>query len=117
MNKRGQHGSVRAWLWQWKHLFKVKWIQPSHINYLEMKMILLTLLWKARSCSGIGKRWLHLEDSMVCLYILSKGRTSSRLLQPLCNKIGALQLFLGVMVLHAHVPSLENPTDAASRAS
>ena len=117
MNKRGQHGSVRAWWWQWKHLFKVKWIHPAHINYLEMKMILLTLLWKARSCSGIGKRWLHLEDSMVCLYILSKGRTSSRLLQPLCNKIGALQLFLGSMVLHAHVPSLENPTDAASRAS
>lgn len=90
-------------------------MDPSHINFLEMKMILLTLLWKARSPSSINKRWLHLEDSMVCLYILSKGRTSSRLLQPLCNKIGALQIFLGVTVLHGHVASLENPTDAGSR--
>ena len=115
MSKRGSHGSLRAWWWQWKHLFKVRWVDPSHINFLEMKMILLTLLWKARSPSSINKRWLHLEDSRVCLYILSKGRTSSRLLQPLCNKIGALQTFLGVTVLHGHVASLENPTDAGSR--
>ena len=115
MSKKGSHGSLRAWWWEWKHLFKVRWSDHSHINYLEMKMILLTILWKARSPSSVNKRWLHLEDSMVCLYILSKGRTSSRLLQPLCNKIGAVQLFLGVTLLHGHVASLENPTDAGSR--
>ena len=42
MNKKGSHGSMRAFWWQWKHLFKVRWVNPSHINYLEMKMILLT---------------------------------------------------------------------------
>ena len=115
-HKVPHHGSVRCWWWQWKHLFKVKWQTHSHINFLEMKMILNTLLWKARGPQKVGKRWLHLEDSMVCLYILSKGRTSSRLLQPICNQIGALHLGLGVMVLYAHVPSEENPTDAASRA-
>lgn len=78
-------------------------------------MILNTLLWKARDPRKVNKRWLHLEDSMVCLLILSKGRTSSRLLQPLCNKIGALQMALGVTVIHGHVPSEENPTDEASR--
>ena len=56
-------------------------------------MILLTLLWKLRDVSRLNKRWLHLEDSMVCLYILAKGRTSNRLLQPLSKRIGALQLF------------------------
>ena len=79
-------------------------------------MILLTLLWKLRDVSRLNKRWLHLEDSMVCLYILAKGRTSSRLLQPLSKRIGALQLFTGVSVLHGHVTSLENPTDSGSRA-
>lgn len=113
--KTGAHGSVRAWWWQWRHLFKISWLHPAHINWLEMKMILLTLLWKARSPSKINKKWLHVEDSMVCLYILSKGRTSSRVLQPLCNRIGSVQLALGVTLLHAHVGSLENPTDAASR--
>ena len=115
MGKKGSHGSMRAWWWQWKHLFSVKWINPHHINFLEMKMILLTLLWKGRNPDNCNKRWFHLEDSMVCLYILSKGRTSSHLLQPLVNKIGAVQLFLGCTVLHGHVGSLENPTDAASR--
>ena len=115
MGKTGSHGSVRAFWWQWKHLFKVRWVDPAHINFLEMKMILLTLLWKARNPLNHNKRWLHLEDSMVCLYILSKGRTSSHLLQPLANKVGALQLAVGCTVLHGHVGSLENPTDAASR--
>ena len=113
--KAPSHGSVRSWWWQWKHLFKVRWNHESHINYLEMKMILNSLLWKGRDPLKVGLRWLHLEDSMVCLYILSKGRTSSRLLQPLCNKVDALQLGLGCSVLHGHVASDENPTDAASR--
>ena len=113
--RQPSHGSVRAWWWQWKQLFRVRWIQPSHINYLEMKMILNTLLWKARDPDCVDSRWLHVEDSMVCLYILSKGRTSSRMLQPLCNRIGALQLGLGSTVLHAHVGSAENPTDRGSR--
>lgn len=81
-------------------------------------MILLTLLWKARNPSKdskVNKKWLHVADSIVCLYILSKGHTSSRVLQPLCNRIGSIQLALGVTLLHAHVGSLENPTDAASR--
>jgi len=116
MSKKGSHGSMRAWWWQWKHLFKCKWVNPAHINYLEMKMILLTFLWRCRNPNSVGKRWLHLEDSMVCLYILTKGRTSNRLLQPLCSKISAVQLFMGATALHGHVTSLENPTDAASRA-
>ena len=115
-NKPAAHASARAWWWQWKHLFKVRWLFKSHINYLEMKMILNTLLWKARDPSKVGKRWLHLEDSMVCLFILSKGRTSSDLLQPLANQIGAVQLAMNATLLHAHVPSEENPTDEASRA-
>lgn len=113
--KSTSHGSARAWWWQWKHLFKTKWLFKSHINYLEMKMILMAILWKCRSPSAVNKRWLHLEDSMVCLYILSKGRTSSHLLQPLVQQLGAVQIAMGSTLLHAHVTSSENPTDAASR--
>ena len=115
LGKGSGHASVRAFWWQWKNLFSVKWISPQHINFLEMKMILLTLLWKCRNPRAVGRRWLHLEDSMVCLYILSKGRTSSHLLQPLTNQIGALQLAMGATLAHAHVGSAENPTDRASR--
>lgn len=109
------HCSVRALWWQWKNLFKTRWVHPSHINFLEMKMIVQALLWKVRYPSSLRKRWLHLEDSMVCLFILAKGRTSSKLLQPLCSQIGAIQLAAGSVLLNAHVSSTENPTDAASR--
>ena len=109
------HASVRALWWQWKQLFNVKWRNCAHINFLEMKMVLLTLLWKCRAPSAVKRRWLHLEDSMVSLLILCKGRTSSKLLQPLTNKIGAIQLAMGSFLLHGHVGSDENPTDAASR--
>ena len=114
-HKPPNHASVRSWWWQWKGLFSLHWKQPSHINYLEMKMILHTLLWKCRDPQVVNRRWLHLEDSMVCLLILTKGRTSSNLLQPLCNKIGAIQLAMGAYLLHAHVGSDENPSDEASR--
>ena len=114
-NKTPAHASVKALWWQWKQLFNVKLNSQSHINFLEMKMILNTLLWKARFPSKINKRWLHLEDSMVCLFFSTKGRTSSVMLQPICNKIGALQLAMGSILLHEHVTSCENPIDAASR--
>ena len=78
-------------------------------------MILFSLLWKCRNPNSVCKRWLHLEDSLVSLLVLSKGRTSSALLQPLCNKIGALQLAMGSYLLHGHVASEENPTDEGSR--
>lgn len=114
-HKSPTHASVRAWWWQWKQLFTVRWKGHNHINYLEMKMILHSLLWRCRDPKSVNKRWVHLEDSMVCLLILTKGRTSSRLLQPLTSKIGALQLAMGAVLLHAHVGSDENPTDAGSR--
>ena len=50
------HCSVRAWWWQWKHLFKTKWAHHSHINLLEMKMILQAILWKARKVSSLGRQ-------------------------------------------------------------
>ena len=87
----------------------------NHINYLEMRMVLQAIKWRARSKNAIGSRWLHLADSMVCNYVLSKGRTSSVMLQPLTREIAAHVLALNGLQLNGHVDSIENPTDAASR--
>lgn len=88
----------------------------THINSLEMRMILQTIKWRARSGEAFNTHWLHLGDSMVCNYILSKGRTSSALLQPLTREIAAHLLALNSHQLQGHVDSIETPTDAASRA-
>ncbi len=102
--------------WDWKILFSSKRKFSDHINSLEMRMILQAAHWRCRGTEHFNTRWLHLADSMVCNYILSKGRTSSKLLQPLVRKLAAVQLTLNALELHGHVDSAENPTDAASRA-
>ena len=113
---KGQaHASAQADWWDWKILFKTRWKLRSHINALEMKMILQTVQWRSRFSSAINTRWVHLADSMVSNYILSKGRTSSVLLQPIVRVLNAHLLALNAVQLHAHVESAENPTDAASR--
>ena len=80
-----------------------------------MKMILQSIRWRARHAFSCNVRWLHLSDSMVCNFILSKGRTSSKLLQPVTREIAAHLLALNSLQLQGHVDSSENPTDAASR--
>ena len=113
--KLANHVTLRADWWTWKILFSTRWKFPSHINFLEMKMILQAIRWRARFASSCNVRWLHLSDSMVCNFILSKGRTSSKLLQPLTREIAAHLLALNANQLQGHVDSSENPTDAASR--
>ena len=114
-NKGTNHSSLRAGWWNWKILYSTHWHFSAHINSLEMRMILQTVLWRTRHESEFSKRWLHLADSMVCNYILSKGRTSSRMLQPLVRQIGAVLLGTNSTPLYGHVDSCENPTDEASR--
>jgi len=111
------HVTLRADWWTWKMLFTTKWKFSSHINFLEMKMILQSIQWRARKSSACNSRWLHLSDSMVSNYILSKGRTSSQLLQPVTREIAAHLLALNSLQMQGHVDSAENPTDAASRAT
>ena len=116
MSRKGQnHASLRADWWQWKILFKTRWQFPAHINYLEMKMVLQAICWRARNANSLNSRWIHLADSMVSNFILSKGRTSSLLLQPLTQQVAAFLLALNSTQLNAHVDSIENPTDEASR--
>ena len=115
-SKQGHHFSLRAPWWDWKILFSSRWEFSSHINSLELRMIVQAARWRARKVDSFSTRWLHLADSMVCNYILSKGRTSSHLLQPLVRQHAALLLALNSVELHGHVDSTENPTDKASRA-
>ena len=115
ISKGASHPSLRAGWWAWKILYSTHWHFSSHINTLEMRMILQSALWRTRFPHQFSTRWLHLADSMVCNYILSKGRTSSRMLQPLVRQLSAVLLAANAIPLYGHVDSIENPTDEASR--
>ena len=93
----------------------MKWPRPQHINQLELRSILMSVLRGIRSEQWVEKRVFHLSDSYVSISVASKGRSSSRMLNRLLKVLNAHLLLYGVSLILAHVESTENPTDAESR--
>lgn len=94
---------------------KVRWKRSQHINLLELKTILLTIQRGIERQKWGNLRVFHATDSYVSMSIVSKGRTSSQMLNRLLRILNAMLLFHGIHLLVTHVESTENPTDAASR--
>ena len=101
--------------WSWTSVFATRWKFQEHINGLEIRAVYLALLWKARERCLCSRKLFHLTDSYVAMSILSKGRTSSKALQPLVRKIAALLLSGHGHLILAHLESTDNPTDEGSR--
>ena len=91
--------------WRWTH---------EHINVLEMRAILLSLVWLV-SCRVLHRCTPLLTDSMVCLGVLNKGRTSSPTLSRVHSVIAALCLGANIVLMPTHIPSELNPADGPSR--
>ena len=106
---------VCAGWWKWQHCFTVKWKEKHHINLLELRAIILSVQRGLERENWNNCRIFHATDSYVCMSVISKGRTSSLMLNKLLKKLNALLLFHGLQMLVVHVESSENPTDAASR--
>ena len=101
------------WLWHVAHAYKFS--LEEHINVLELRAILHCLEWRARH-SGFGDcRCLHLSDSQVALSVSVKGRSSSRKLNRVLQKLAALEVACGVFPVMAWVESHLNPADEPSR--
>ena len=107
--------SVSAQWWTWVPVFKTRWKYKSHINLLELEAIILGVKHQVYRLGFTGCRMFHISDSYVCISIVSKGRSSSRLLQRRLKYLAALLLASNVQLVLAHVESTDNPTDEASR--
>ena len=102
--------------WQWKTVLAWPWRgRDEHINALELRAFFSATKWRARRWANLKSRWLHLLDSSVCLGVIPKGRTSSRKLSPILEKIDAMSLAAAFYPLTAFVRSEDNPADAPSR--
>ena len=101
------------WSWTVAHSYPFK--TAEHINILELRAILHTLEWRARTSTFHSCRFLHLSDSQVCLAVLTKGRSSSRKVNRLLRRVSALCLALNVYPLWAWIESRLNPADEPSR--
>ena len=107
--------SVSAQWWVWEPVFKTRWKYKSHINLLELEAIILGIRYQTMRLGYVSARLFHISDSYVCISIVSKGRSSSRLLQRRLKYLAALLLASNVQLVLAHVESIDNPTDEASR--
>ena len=113
--KKYPRQSVQSQWWKWRPIFATRWKFEEHINALEIRAVYLALLWRGREKLLCSRRAFHITDSYVAMSIISKGRSSSRKLQPLIRKICALLLAGQTQLILAHIDSSDNPTDEASR--
>jgi len=109
-----RQSSCAAW-WKWSKVFAYRWSRPDHINSLEFRSVIHSMEWRIRHLREVNIRVVHLSDSYVAMSIISKGRSSSRMLKPLVSQLAALLLACGIYLVVSHVESTENPTDHDSR--
>ena len=107
--------SIEPNKWRWVVKKAIKFKRSEHINCLEIRMFLYTLRWKLRRLRGQERRILHLMDSQVGLAVITKGRSSSKKINQILRRIGALGVAGDVYGLLGYVATDVNPADEPSR--
>ena len=107
---------VEASWWNWQPIFSVRWKHEDHINPLELRAILLSMVHHIRRRSALNARVFHATDSYVCMSVIGKGRSGLRKLQYVLQQLNAHLMAFNLYLIIGHVESTENPTDHASRA-
>jgi hypothetical protein len=106
---------THQWVWEIVHGYPWRTSENVHINKLELLAAFNCLKWRTRSHKQQGSRFIHLVDSQVVGAILTKGRSSSRLLRSTVRRVNALVLAGNIYPAYAFVASEDNPADLPSR--
>ncbi|CAK0901953.1 unnamed protein product [Prorocentrum cordatum] len=71
--------------WKWRVAVSMAWPgrNSTHISVRELQAATSAIRWRARKVVRHGSRFLHLVDSRVVAAIVTRGRGSSRKLQPI----------------------------------
>jgi hypothetical protein len=101
--------------WEWAVVQSYGWQQHQHINVLELLAFFNYLRSVAVISKSHSQRILHVLDSRVCSCVLSKGRSSSKLLNRLLRRILGVSLAADLYVLPLWTVSAWNCSDAGSR--
>ena len=87
----------------------------EHINIKELRAYFAAARWRARALSGQLVRVVQILDSQVCIAVLVKGRSSSRKLQGVLRKVGAIHLAANQRPFFGYVHTADNPADKPPR--
>ncbi|CAK0793322.1 unnamed protein product, partial [Prorocentrum cordatum] len=109
--------SLDPFVWKWRVVVSMAWPGRSstHINVRELQAAAAAIRWRARKVAQHGSRFLHLVDSQVVAAIVTKGRSSSRKLQPILKRWMAVVVAADMYPLIGYVVSEDNPADEPSR--
>ncbi|CAK0898088.1 unnamed protein product, partial [Prorocentrum cordatum] len=109
--------SLGPFVWKWRVVVSMAWPGRSstHINVRELQAATAAIRWRARKVAQHGSRFLHLVDSQVVAAIVTKGRSSSRKLQPILRRWMAVVVAADMYPLIGYVVSEDNPADEPSR--
>ncbi|CAK0790348.1 unnamed protein product [Prorocentrum cordatum] len=109
--------SLDPFVWEWRVVVSTAWPgwSSTHINVRELQAATAAIRWRARKVAQHGSRFLHLVDSQVVAAIVTKGRSSSRNLQPILKRWMAVVVAADMHPLIGYVVSEDNPADEPSR--
>jgi hypothetical protein len=99
----------------WSTIISSKWKWSEHINILETRAISTAVKWVLSFPYSIQHRVIILTDSLVSLFSISKGRSSSYQLLSRLRTLASLLLASGMRLYLRYVPSEDNPADFPSR--
>lgn len=97
------------------HVLSVRAKRIEHSGVLELNGALLLLRWASRVVRFHGKRLLILLDAKSVLGALQKGRSSSRALGRLLQRVAAHVLACDFAPRYLYVPTEDMPADAPSK--
>ena len=98
-----------------KDVLSVRAKRVEHSGVLEMNGALMLFKWLGRSTRFHGKRLLVLLDAKAILCAVQKGRSSSRKLGRLLQRVGAHVLACDFAPRLLYVPTEDMPADGPSR--
>ncbi|CAK0822222.1 unnamed protein product, partial [Prorocentrum cordatum] len=103
--------SLDPFVWKWRVVVSMAWPGRSstHINVRELQAATSAIRWRARKVAKHGGRFLHLVDSQVVAAIVTRGRSSSRKLQPILMRWMAVVVAADMYPLIGYVVSEDNP--------
>lgn len=108
--------ALQPQLHNWSTIVSSPWKRTEHINSLEIRAVSTAIKWVLSFAHSIGSRVAILSDSLVTVYSIMKGRSSSPLLLPRLRQIASMLLSAGLRLFLQWIPTELNPADAPSRA-
>ena len=84
--------------WEWRHCRAFRWRRAEHINLLELRAALHAIQWRCRRAAFKDFRTMMLIDNQAILAVIAKGRSSSKKVNNLLRRLGALCCSLNIYV-------------------